>query len=447
LNNEAFEREMRKTRQTIGSFSKDVSSSTKTLSSLSSVLRGGAFVYAANRFTDMAAAMLEAKRKGESMFDAFLSGLPVINRLAESANRLANELSGLAAAQETATLSQELSTGIEKMRQNMQRTMELNMASEMERPMIVARQAYEDQLKAIDKLESDYAQKIRDRNKPILDQIAALEKMRTSGTYFGGMGAMGVAGLSEAEKKRRIADLKSQLTLIENLDTQRHNAYQVYQSDLAKSSEQLQKHNEETKKTAENFDVLVKKLKEARDLERIVDGIGSAFTNAFDAAIAEGQKLRTVLQALAQDIMRVVVHETVSRPIGEFVAAGLNAIMTPNYQAAGVQTVKNFSGPLPGTEYHGGGIAGEGRILRNIPALAMLNAPRLHTGLRPNEFAAVLERGETVTPKGGGGGVKIYVSTPDAAATARWIYGNRKQIASALTGAQNENHTLRRSER
>lgn len=53
---------------------------------------------------------------------------------------------------------------------------------------------------------------------------------------------------------------------------------------------------------------------------------------------------------------------------------------------------------------HSGGYAGIGGANRNVPALAFAGAPRLHSGLAPDEFPAILQRGERVIPKGGGGG-------------------------------------------
>lgn len=57
------------------------------------------------------------------------------------------------------------------------------------------------------------------------------------------------------------------------------------------------------------------------------------------------------------------------------------------------------------------------------PAL-FLNAPRLHSGLAPDEFPAILQEGEGVTAKGGkprsrAGDVHIHVSTPDSASFGR----------------------------
>jgi hypothetical protein len=66
--------------------------------------------------------------------------------------------------------------------------------------------------------------------------------------------------------------------------------------------------------------------------------------------------------------------------------------------------------------------------MRLVPAGAFAGAPRLHNGLRPDEFPAILQRGETVLPRdagtGGATSVKIvnvldpsivgnYLGTPE----------------------------------
>jgi len=53
---------------------------------------------------------------------------------------------------------------------------------------------------------------------------------------------------------------------------------------------------------------------------------------------------------------------------------------------------------------HAGGIVGQDVFpTRQMPALAFAAAPRLHSGLSSDEFPAILQRGETVIPEGGGG--------------------------------------------
>ncbi|MDX0438925.1 phage tail protein [Sinorhizobium medicae] len=61
--------------------------------------------------------------------------------------------------------------------------------------------------------------------------------------------------------------------------------------------------------------------------------------------------------------------------------------------------------------YHGGGIVGPGHgPRRNVSPLLFANAPRLHNGLLPGEFPAILQRGEMVIPRSmvkRGGGTMI----------------------------------------
>ena len=50
--------------------------------------------------------------------------------------------------------------------------------------------------------------------------------------------------------------------------------------------------------------------------------------------------------------------------------------------------------------YHKGGVVGETPApMRLVPSYIFNNAPRLHSGLLPNEFPAILERGEVVIPR------------------------------------------------
>ena len=60
---------------------------------------------------------------------------------------------------------------------------------------------------------------------------------------------------------------------------------------------------------------------------------------------------------------------------------------------------------------HSGGLFGSSSFeKRNVSSMLFANAPRLHNGLRPDEFPAILQAGETVTPKGGFAGPKVEVN-------------------------------------
>lgn len=50
--------------------------------------------------------------------------------------------------------------------------------------------------------------------------------------------------------------------------------------------------------------------------------------------------------------------------------------------------------------FHSGGIAGEAGVFRATDPFVFAGAPRLHSGLAPDEFPAILQQGEAVIPRG-----------------------------------------------
>ena len=60
--------------------------------------------------------------------------------------------------------------------------------------------------------------------------------------------------------------------------------------------------------------------------------------------------------------------------------------------------------------HHAGGMAGSGAPDRMMPAWMIAHAPRFHSGLAPDEIPAVLQRGETVLPRGVP--VQVSISVP-----------------------------------
>ncbi len=68
---------------------------------------------------------------------------------------------------------------------------------------------------------------------------------------------------------------------------------------------------------------------------------------------------------------------------------------------------------------HRGGVIGATSFpTRRVPAPVMAMAPRLHAGFAPDEFPAILQRGETVLPRGGGGPPVRVVINDQRGATA-----------------------------
>lgn len=114
----------------------------------------------------------------------------------------------------------------------------------------------------------------------------------------------------------------------------------------------------------------------------LVNDLGMTFQSAFENAIIGGQDLRSVLSGLLEDIARLLLRLYVIQPL-------VNSI------------TGMFSGMLgvPAAVMHGGGVVGSAGSLALAPAGLFVNAPRLHSGLKADEFPAILQRGETVLPR------------------------------------------------
>lgn len=62
-----------------------------------------------------------------------------------------------------------------------------------------------------------------------------------------------------------------------------------------------------------------------------------------------------------------------------------------------------------GFQFHGGGTVGSGGKPMMVNPALWMGAPRLHDGLMSDEYRAILQKGETVIPKGQGFGTKVEV--------------------------------------
>jgi hypothetical protein len=89
---------------------------------------------------------------------------------------------------------------------------------------------------------------------------------------------------------------------------------------------------------------------------------------------------------------------------------------------------------------HGGGVVGKTPApLRSVSPAMFSNAPRLHSGLAADEFPAILQRGEKVTPKDGGGGgsqtVVVNINAIDSQSFSETMSKNPQAIIGPFMDA------------
>ncbi|MEX2450084.1 MAG: hypothetical protein WD407_04445, partial [Rhodospirillales bacterium] len=138
--------------------------------------------------------------------------------------------------------------------------------------------------------------------------------------------------------------------------------------------------------------------------DRAFDRIGSAITEMFVQGERDAVDWR--------DVMRGVISEVIQ----EFIKLGAiapikNALFGSN--SSTLSDVGGVFGKIFSSIFHGGGVVGEtAGPGRAVPAAAFVGAPRLHNGLAPDEFPAILQRGEEVIPRGGssrsGNTINVY---------------------------------------
>jgi phage-related minor tail protein len=118
------------------------------------------------------------------------------------------------------------------------------------------------------------------------------------------------------------------------------------------------------------------------------------------------KKLGDLVQSIEQDILRMFIRQQVTGPIagalGDFVKGSGGDIF----------------GSIFGSLFHDGGVVGASSVARRaVPSHLFAGAPRFHNGLMPDEFPAILQKGETVLPRNtkmGGNNITFNITTPNA---------------------------------
>lgn len=129
----------------------------------------------------------------------------------------------------------------------------------------------------------------------------------------------------------------------------------------------------------------------AKALQNAVNGITDSLV---DLAMTGKMSFTNMANSVIKDLLRMMIQSLITNNIMRGIF-GMFGITGSVGKAAGLGSI--FSKTL-----HSGGPADpNGGIQRLVDPSVFLFAPRLHNGLAPDEFPAILQKGETVIPKGG----------------------------------------------
>lgn len=164
----------------------------------------------------------------------------------------------------------------------------------------------------------------------------------------------------------------------------------------------------------------VEKTKDGfEELKQAIEGWGKDSAEAMvDFAMTGKSSFSDMIQSMIKDLTKMILYQQIMKPLAGAISSGSSGwlsslasfagsffggqqLTSGTYTGAGGD-LSGLGGIVPARVAHAGGIIGQTLFpQRAIPAMAFAGAPRLHKGLAPDEYPAILQRGETVTPKGG----------------------------------------------
>jgi len=148
-------------------------------------------------------------------------------------------------------------------------------------------------------------------------------------------------------------------------------------------------------------DVFVEKMD---DMEMAVRGWGNDFTNKLTDVVMIGKaNFSDLANSIIRDMIRMYIQAQITLPLMKAISAYAGTAGTAfRYDTnMGSQQTQMLAQQDAGL-YHGGGIVGSDSPAsrRLFPAGLFASAQRFHSGLLPNEFPAVLQKGEAVLTPG-----------------------------------------------
>jgi hypothetical protein len=155
------------------------------------------------------------------------------------------------------------------------------------------------------------------------------------------------------------------------------------------SKQALDEMNKATEKTKDGFE----------ELKQAIEGWGKDSAEAMvDFAMTGKSSFSDMIQSMIKDLTKMILYQQIMKPLSGAISEKAGGWIA----SAGKFIGGLFNNNIIADVSHAGGVIGQTLFpQRAIPAMAFAGAPRLHKGLAPDEYPAILQRGETVTPKGG----------------------------------------------
>ena len=168
---------------------------------------------------------------------------------------------------------------------------------------------------------------------------------------------------------------------------------QYIKQGLEAQAEAFKKAEEEKVKAAKKA---ADKIKEQN--RQIAEFFSYHYTQAFMSVIEGTKSVKDAFRNMAHNIIFNLIRMRVEAEATAAIQALLGGI-----GSGGGGFLGGIFRFVKGLFFHQGGVVGQTPVpQRLLPAPVFAGAPRLHSGLRADEYPAILQKGETVLPKGAG---------------------------------------------
>ncbi|HRE06727.1 MAG TPA: phage tail tape measure C-terminal domain-containing protein, partial [Opitutaceae bacterium] len=112
-----------------------------------------------------------------------------------------------------------------------------------------------------------------------------------------------------------------------------------------------------------------------------------------------GKAFRQMTAGILQDIAKLTLRQSVVSPLVGALSTAIMGIFGGTMDGGAGGHFSNGGSALAAIKHNGGVVGVTPSPMRPVPTAMFHNAPRLHQGLAPDEFPAILQRGEAVIPK------------------------------------------------
>jgi hypothetical protein len=156
--------------------------------------------------------------------------------------------------------------------------------------------------------------------------------------------------------------------------------------------------NERTNQMENRFTNAMRNMVEAgrQTAESLDRGFGNFFDSLIDNPREAANAFKSMTSSILSDMAKILARQAIINPLVGAIGGML-----------GIQP----SAPVTAGVKHSGGLVGVGGQSRLVSGMMFAAAPRLHSGLAPDEYPAILQHGERVIPKGGSGDSPVIINT------------------------------------